>query len=254
MISKICKYDKCGKIFFTEKWRNKKYCSHKCSTDNNIGKSSPPLKESLIKKYGEGKGIRIFDETREKIKNWRIGYLKIEENRLKCASYGEKNGSYGIKLIDQFINKYGEEIGKQNYVEFGKSISRSLKGRKITDETKSKIRNSKIERIRSLKNDINPFYNPIACKFIDEYGNKNGYNFQHAENGGEIKLPIGFFLDGYDSDKNVVIEYYEKHHYDILGNLKEKEINREIEIINYLNCILIRVNAFNINEVKIEKI
>lgn len=80
-----------------------------------------------------------------------------------------------------------------------------------------------------------PCYNPAACKIIEEYGKKHGYNFQHAENGGEFCIKeLGYFVDGYDKEKNVVIEYYEKRH----NNKKKalRDVKRQDEIVNLLGC------------------
>lgn len=85
----------------------------------------------------------------------------------------------------------------------------------------------------------NPSYNKYGCMLIDEYGKQNGYNFQHALNGGECRF-LGYFVDGYDKDKNVVIEYDEKHHFKF-GKLKEKDLNRMNEIIDHLKCKFIRL-------------
>ncbi len=93
-------------------------------------------------------------------------------------------------------------------------------------------------------------YNPDSIKIIEEYGIKNNYKFQHAENGGEYKIPnTRYFVYGYDKMKNVVIEYDEKHHYYKNGQLKNKDIKRQNEIIDKINCLFIRINYKN--EIKI---
>jgi hypothetical protein len=109
------------------------------------------------------------------------------------------------------------------------------------------MRSGAIKRIENnLGHQLSPNFNKYACKIIDEYGQQNGYNFQHALNDKEYHIPeLGYWVDGYDREKNVVIEYYETHHYDINGNLKQKERQREQEIIKNLNCKFIRINAFN---------
>jgi hypothetical protein len=96
------------------------------------------------------------------------------------------------------------------------------------------------------KNNINfpniPSFNPNACKIIDEYGKQNGYNFQHALNGGEIFIKdLVVWLDGYDKENNVVIECYEPFHYYCDGRLKSKDIIRQEKIINHLKCKLIEI-------------
>lgn len=81
-------------------------------------------------------------------------------------------------------------------------------------------------------------FNPIACQIIEEYGKEHGYNFQHALNGGEYYIKeLKYWLDGYDEEKNVVIEYMEKHH----KLTKEKDIKRKELIIKFLNCKFIEI-------------
>jgi hypothetical protein len=88
---------------------------------------------------------------------------------------------------------------------------------------------------------VYPLYNPIACKIIDDYGQKHGYNFQHALNGGEYYIQgLGFWVDGYDKKKNVVIEYYERHHrYQV-----DKDKNRKKQIIKHLQCKFIEIKSW----------
>ena len=51
-------------------------------------------------------------------------------------------------------------------------------------------------------------------------------------------------VDGYDKEKNIVFEYDEKRHYkDVYNNiLKDKDINRQNEIIAKLGCRFFRYN------------
>jgi site-specific DNA-cytosine methylase len=50
--------------------------------------------------------------------------------------------------------------------------------------------------------------------------------------------------NGYDKEKNVVIEYDEKHHFRN-KKLQEKDIKRQKEIEDYLKCKFIRINEFD---------
>jgi hypothetical protein len=85
-------------------------------------------------------------------------------------------------------------------------------------------------------------------KFFREYdfsltvesvnGNENGYSFQHAMNGGEFYIEeLGYWLDGYDSINNIVIEYNEKHH----RRQTVKDEKRKKEIIEFLKCKFIEI-------------
>jgi hypothetical protein len=85
---------------------------------------------------------------------------------------------------------------------------------------------------------MRPAFNPDACKAIDDYGESNGYKFQHALNGGEYHIEeLGYWVDGYDAKKNVVIEYYENNHWHRKN--KRKDIDRYNEIVHHLGCKLI---------------
>ena len=127
-------------------------------------------------------------------------------------------------------------LGKQ----FGKRpswwcerISQSKMGHVVNTETRRKIARA-VREFRLGK--VTPCYNPNACILIDEYGKQHGFNFQHAENGGEVRV-IGYSLDGYDRDKNVVIEIDEPSHKWKLDYDKK----RQKEIEEYLGCEFIRI-------------
>ena len=174
----------------------------------------------IAKKKGFGKwmlGRKLPESTCQKISNTNMGHATSQETILKIKS---------SKLKNPYTHN---------------------------NEAKRKMRLSRIAYLTKIINgggQISPNYNINACKIIDEYGKENGYNFQHAMNGGEFYIKeLGYWVDGYDKDKNTVFEYDEKHHFDINGNLKPKDINRQANIINYLNCKFIRYNKIT-NEVK----
>jgi len=114
-------------------------------------------------------------------------------------------------------------------------------GRKHSEETK---RLQRIRRLDSLKlrHNVYPAYNPSSIMIIEQYGKEHGYEFQHAENGGEYYIEyLGYYIDGYDAKQNVVIEYDELHHYDKDGKLRAKDIKRQQEIEEFLKCKFIRI-------------
>lgn len=82
--------------------------------------------------------------------------------------------------------------------------------------------------------------NPIACEFIEQLNQTNGWKLQHARNGGE-QMVCGYWLDGYDKEKNIVFEYDESFHYPY-GKLRHKDIVRQNRIIAFLNCAFWRYN------------
>ncbi len=123
-----------------------------------------------------------------------------------------------------------------------RKISLSLKGRTHSAETLKKMRISRIEELEKKHGQLIPNYNPKACVAIEEYGKAHGYDFQHAENGGEFHVKeLGYWVDGYDEEKNVVIEVDEEHHYAKCGELKVKDKQRQQEIEQFLGCRFVRI-------------
>lgn len=90
-------------------------------------------------------------------------------------------------------------------------LSLAHTGKTISEQAKYNMRLSAIKRmsengILSCRN-----YNPTACKYFDKLNKEKGWNLQHAMNGGEIEC-CGYFLDGYDKNKNIIVEYDEPRH------------------------------------------
>jgi hypothetical protein len=150
-----------------------------------------------------------------------------------------------------YENKKGMDVGNQ-FNRVCKSCASILSNEKFprcfpcSDDRRRKARIFTIDRLNKIYGKYNTMIirsNPVACKFIDEYGKKNGYNFQHALNGGEYYITnMGYFVDGYDKEKNIIFEYDEPRHYYKTGALKLKDIKRMNEIKQVLNCKFIRYN------------
>lgn len=199
-----------------------------------------------------------------KLHEYKFHYLKLRAEKLKCicreclgkcrrgkiASNSLKEKiSVGTKLAMENMNDEKKKLMKENQIKSFKDpkirekISNSHKGIIKSDETRKNHRLSMIKHIKEKNNGVAPMFNIDACNFIDKYGKQKGYNFCHALNGKEYYIEgLGYFVDGYDKDKNIVFEYDESHHFDYIGNLKEKDIKRMNEIKNHLNCKIIRYN------------
>lgn len=53
---------------------------------------------------------------------------------------------------------------------------------------------------------------------------------------------IGYWVDGYDKKKNVMIEYDETYHFNKNGTLKNKDIRCQKEIKKFLKCKFIQLH------------
>ena len=133
--------------------------------------------------------------------------------------------------------------GKTNIYSFNtlNKIRKYRLGKRCSKKTRMKMRMSHLKYIETVCGRVYPNFNPTACQKIDEYGKRHGYHFQHAKNGGEFHIKgLGYFVDGYDAKKNVVIEYYERAH----QKTKEQDENRKREIINHLGCKFIELKEW----------
>lgn len=111
-------------------------------------------------------------------------------------------------------------------------------GKSHSSETKQKMRLKRSQRF--IETGITPRVNPKACEEIDKFGNTMGYSFQHGLNGGEYYIKeLGYWVDGYDAENNIVVEYDEIHHQQEKN--KQKDLVRQQQIIEKLGCKFVRL-------------
>ena len=123
--------------------------------------------------------------------------------------------------------------GKTHTEETKRKIRKSMTGKVFSNTHRQNLRLAKIADMKKKYGQVQPGYNIDACRIIERYGKEHGYNFQHAENGGEFHIkPLGYWVDGYDKDKNVVIEVYEPRH----RKTVERDARRQKEIEEHLGC------------------
>jgi very-short-patch-repair endonuclease len=122
-------------------------------------------------------------------------------------------------------------------------------GQTHSTETIKKLRLIRIKEIE-IKNNLDqvyPNYSSRACRFFDYLNNKFNLNGKHAENGGEFYIQdLGYWVDYYEPDLNMVIEWDEERHYYKNGGLKTKDKDRQREITNHLNCVFLRIKQSDI--------
>ena len=258
----------CGGLIIYEspgKYRKSIEKNSKCGKCSNIGRIvSDETKEKISKK------LKYLYDSGDLIPN--MSGLYTEESRKKISL-----SKTGIKLTEDHKNKIKNSINNSESHKLSlKSKERSLKiskankGRKFSDETKRKMKESRpdvrgeknsfygkkhteetkrIIRLKTLKrreyelNGKKPrtFFNKKACEFFDILMIEKNCDIQHALNGGEYYISeLGYFLDGYDIKNNIAYEWDESHHFNRNGELIEKDILRQNEIIKHLRCQFIR--------------
>jgi len=106
-----------------------------------------------------------------------------------------------------------------------------------------KMRLSRIREIEEKYGIIFPNYNSSSIPIIEAKANELGItDLQHAENGGEYHIKeLGYWVDGYSKDKNIVIEYYESFH----EKQTERDKRRQKEIEDFLGCKFIIIEEIN---------
>jgi len=211
----------------------KLYLEEKLSS-NEVAKKLNCSRSKVLKTLNEHNLTRSVSECLVGRIPWNKGKTKHTDDRLRECGVKISKTNKG--------NMMGYWTDKIRDLETNNKISKAHMGKKISENTKIKMRKSAIDRIQqSLKNNnqIFPTYNKKSIFFIEKYGKENGFNFKHAENGGEFYIKeLGYWVDAYDRNKNVVLEFDEKFH----AKQKDKDNNRQLEIINYLKCDFIRLN------------
>jgi len=162
-------------------------------------------------------------------------YNNREKSKITCMA------KYNVDSVSKVLEvKEKKRLKGRTFPEDMSGEKNGMYGKKHTDESKRIMRIKRIDAINKNKK-CYPGYNVIGCQVIDEYGKNHGYNFRHALNGGEFYIEyLGYYVDGYDKEKNVVIEYDEAYHFR-KGKLRDRDIKRQEEITNYLKCTFIRI-------------
>ena len=264
----ICHYG-CGQIAEYKNGHGKYCCKSnyaKCpAVKNKISESSKgkfvssetryKLSQLRLGKPSPTKGMVRSKEAIEKTAESNRGQKRTKEQRGNISS-GIKNSIE--ESIEKWGNRYkngsplkGRKLSKDHRKKLSKakkgkpSPKKGIPGKKPTSETKLKMRLTHLKLIEDrLENgfQMTPYYNATACILIDQYSKENGYNFKHAENGGEYYIKdLGYWVDGYDAEKNTVIEIDEPSHYESDGNLMDRDVRRQTEIIDHLGCEFIRL-------------
>lgn len=150
----------------------------------------------ISKKYS-GKGNTFYGKTHS------VEYKKI----LSKNWSGEKNPSKSMTIYTKL------KISKSNL---------GHKGPTISDEglKKLRIKEIEIEIDRYNGNQMIPLFNKKSCIFFDKLDSIMNWNGIYATKGKEYKIEsLGYFVDYYEPNRNVVIEWDEKNHYTPIGKL-----------------------------------
>ena len=168
-------------------------------------------------------GRKLTEETKQKMSKALCGRKLTEETKQKMskAQLGNTN-CLGRKHTEETKQKMSKtRLGK--------------KGKKLTAETKHKIREAKIKWIECQHCDGQPLSPTIGkneTQILNNLEKNIGYKIIR-----QYRV-IGYFLDGYCKELNLAIEVDEEHH----QKQKGADAIRENNIKNELNCDFLRLN------------
>lgn len=106
-------------------------------------------------------------------------------------------------------------------------------GKQHTDEHRKYKRNGKIKQL--AHKGIVAGYNPVASQYFQQLNESMNWNGTYAENGGEVII-AGYYVDFYDVQKNIVVEYDEPHH--------EKPSKKKLDVIRQNNILQVTNGRF----------
>lgn len=202
------------------------------------------------------KGYKHTPESIQKIKDARSKQVFSDKSNKKRSESlkGRKRpvevcekirrANTGKKLAEDIKRKISQtKSGVKQTPEQIDARRKGLIGNVTSDETKKKIRKSCIKYIETCKlegGQMYPKYNKSSIPILEQKAKELGItDLQHAENGGEYYIrELGYWVDGYSKEKNIVIEYYEKFH----ERNKERDNRRQREIEDFLKCKFVIIN------------
>ena len=227
-----------------------------CKRHNCLCRSCATSKR-LKGKPSNRKGCHLSDEQKKRIgettafRHKMYGHpmtgrhhTKEAKQKIKMAVRGSNNGMYG----------------KTHSIEVRKRLRKFHMGRPGPTMSPDGLRRLRIKRINEISKakyeggQIMPSYNREACNFFNKLNERLKWNGQYAINGGEYHIKeLGYFVDYYEPTLNLIIEWDENIHYDIDGNLRIKDKNREEEIKSHLKCNFIRIKESEFQEENVIK-
>ena len=101
-----------------------------------------------------------------------------------------------------------------------------------------------VEKLKNTNRSFHPPYNRRACEYFNMMMEGSDFFIQHAENFGEFHIKeLGYFVDGYDTENNIVYEWDEKEHF-IDQKRIEKDRIRQEKIEKFLGCQFVRIRQW----------
>ena len=187
-------------------------------------------------------GRKLTPEHRENIKQACQNVTDEMRRKMSISHKGKPSHRRGQPLTKEWkINIRNSMLNMPHEIKH--KIIQNNKNRQLTDETRRKMRLSRIkyiEEIRLKGGKLTPRFSITACEYFDTLNKTNEWKLQHGLNGGEVYIKeLGYWVDAYDKERNIVVEYDEGYH----NTRKEQDRRRMNEIINHWKCRFFRYNV-----------
>lgn len=232
-------------------------------------------KESCEKISNKLKGKKLPQEHRKNIADGHKGekaynYCKTEIHCDNCGkpilrvpSTNSDKNFCSMKCRGEWLSK--NQTG-ENSPRYGKSCSEETRqklrdawerrrlenkcGYKASSETKRKLRIAAIKRMQKQSKAgerVVPSFNFAGCEYFAKFDKFYKTNGQYATNGGEFHIKeLGYFVDYYNPDLKLIMEWDEEYHYKG-GKLSKKDLDRQREIeLHYSQFLFVRIRESDI--------
>lgn len=201
--------------------------------------------------------IDLISQSKKGHTSWNKG-KKVTEAHSKALSLAQKK---------RFEREEPWNKGGGNYTpEMRKKMSTSHlgqapwnKGGTFTAESRRKMRLARLEVLKRCAfegGQVRPSYNPIACKFFDWFDKQYNTTGRYATKGGEYLIEgLGYFVDYFNPEMKIIIEWDEERSHYRNGRLCDKDIQRQEEIMRYFpEYELLRIRESNFDIAKLSEV
>jgi hypothetical protein len=173
-------------------------------------------KEHMIEKYGEGAGLEKWNKYCKRQAETNTYEYKRKKYGMSKSDFRKYNASRSSTL-DNFIKRYGEEIGTQKWDEYCKRQSYT-KSKEYIIKTHGEAEYERIQKdrikgsIKSIRNQYRNDYSAISQKFFNELDTLlNGkYETYYKTKNEEYCISAQYnfyFIDYYIKDLKIAIEF-----------------------------------------------
>ena len=140
----------------------------------------------------------------------------------KCA--GSKTIKTRIKRKNLYGRRNQSKSSRQKMSFYHRGKNNPFYGQKHTNETRRKLRLNTIKYIEKIKGGkMFPLYNKKSCEYFQKMEKNKGWNGFYATKNGEYFIKdLGYWVDYYEPNENIVIEWDEPSHYNVDGKLKKE--------------------------------